>query len=176
MDNVTEGWLSVVIVDKDDRPVGLSERWFAHQPPGMLHRAFSVALFNRMGQVLLQRRAAQKRTFPGRWSNTCCGHAQEGIDITTSAARRLKEEMGIDATLEWIGKFRYQSLDEASGLVEHEITHVLTGHFEGSPDPSSNEASDWVWESPDALHGKLDAHPTSYTPWLGGVMRLVFPK
>lgn len=173
MDRVTDGWQTVVIVDKDDRPLGLSERWLAHQPPGMLHRAFSVAVFNTAGQLLLQRRAVQKRTFPGRWSNTCCGHAQEGIDITISAARRLKEEMGIDVLLQRVGTFRYQSLDAASGLVEHEITHILTGHFEGSPDPCPDESSDWVWESPDELHVKVDSDPARYTPWLGGVMQLV---
>lgn len=156
----------VVLVDDQDREIGTEEKLRAHAGPGRLHRAFSVFLFDRRGHTLLQRRACGKYHFGGLWTNACCGHPRPGEDVVAAAERRLREEMGIRASLETLGSFVYTARDPASGLVEHELDHVYIGYFDGAPDPDPLEAEGWRWIDADDLDAALEHDTASYTPWL----------
>lgn len=152
----------------------------AHQPPGQLHRAFSVMLIDPDGQVLLQRRAAVKTRFPLRWANSCCGHPRPGESLAEAANRRLSEELGADPVeLTEVGVYVYYAEDPATGRVEFEYDHVLRGEFRPAaplrPDP--DEVAELRWADPVALEAELDSDPRSYAPWLGGVVsRLLRPS
>lgn len=164
--------LTVELVDTDGRPCGAATVGDAHQPPGQLHRAFSVVLLDGGGQVLLQRRAVGKRRFPGRWANTCCGHPAPGEPVVEAARRRLREELGVDAELAEVGRYTYQAEDPASGLVEVEYDHVLRGTL--SPDlplrPDPAEVDEVRWANVDTVLTALRAAPQAYAPWLHGVL------
>jgi isopentenyl-diphosphate delta-isomerase len=162
----------VELVADDGTPVGQSTVDAAHRAPGQLHRAFSVLLVDPDGRVLLQQRAAGKTRFALRWANTCCGHPKPGEPVGASASRRLVEEMGIaSVALTEVGVYVYRASDPASGRVEHEYDHVLTGFYRGggfTADPAEVAAVDWV--HPAQLSANLSANPSAYAPWLGGVL------
>jgi isopentenyl-diphosphate Delta-isomerase len=163
--------LPVELVDERGRPVGSCSVLAAHTAPGLLHRAFSVLLFDAAGRVLLQQRAAVKTRFPLRWSNACCGHPEPGEPVPVAAARRLDEELGVRTTLTEAGVHRYDALDPATGRIEREWDHVVVGRFAGPPtQPDPAEIADWAWVAPDQLAAALAADPSKYTPWLGGVL------
>ncbi|MCZ7377483.1 isopentenyl-diphosphate Delta-isomerase [Micromonospora sp. WMMC250] len=174
-----EGHL-VELVDETGKAHGETTVSAAHQPPGQLHRAFSVLLVDPDGQVLLQRRAAVKTRFPLRWANSCCGHPQPGESLAEAANRRLREELGAGPVeLTEVGVYVYYAEDPATGRVEFEYDHVLRGDFLPSapllPDPS--EVAELRWADPTALETELERDPRSYAPWLGGVVnRLLRPS
>jgi isopentenyl-diphosphate delta-isomerase len=165
--------LLVELVDGAGDPIGTGTVAQAHTPPGRLHRAFSVMLYDESGRTLLQRRAAAKTRFASRWSNACCGHPAPGQDLAAAAAGRLTAELGLASTLTEVGVFTYRAADPASGLVEHEWDHVLVGRVRHdtvvAPDPA--EVSELAWVAPDRLAAALAADPDGYTPWLPGVLR-----
>ncbi|MCO1617095.1 isopentenyl-diphosphate Delta-isomerase [Micromonospora sp. CPM1] len=169
----------VELVDDDGRVVGETTVATAHQPPGRLHRAFSVLLVDPEGRVLLQQRAAVKTRFPLRWANSCCGHPLPGQSPAEAANRRLAEELGVDPVdLTEVGVYLYYAEDPATGRVEFEYDHVLRAdvpaHLVTRPDP--DEVADLRWVDPGAVVADLDAHPREYAPWLGGVVnRLLHP-
>ena len=154
---------TVVIVNEQDEAVGVESKTRAHVL-GVLHRAFSVFVVNRAGQLLLQRRALTKYHSRGLWSNTCCGHPRPGESIEKAARRRLKEEMGFEADLRTIFHFRYRTSLE-DGLIENEYDHVLVGLFDGVPAPNPAEVAEYRWVDPTTLRLELEAHPESYTFW-----------
>lgn len=160
----------------DDRGAGLGSCSVAeaHRPPGRLHRAYSVLLFDPAGRVLLQRRAETKTRFAARWSNSCCGHPAPGADLAGSAARRVAAELGLAAgPLTERGVFTYRAMDPAGGGVEHEWDHVLVGTLEpGEPVPDPAEVSEYAWVAPARLDAAIAAAPETYTPWLPGVLRV----
>ncbi|MFD6568668.1 isopentenyl-diphosphate Delta-isomerase [Micromonospora profundi] len=170
----------VELVDDAGQAVGAVTVAAAHQPPGQLHRAFSVLLVDPDGQVLLQRRAAVKTRFPLRWANSCCGHPQPDESLTEAANRRLREELGTGPVeLTEVGVYVYYAEDPATGRVEFEYDHVLRGEFLPAaplrPDP--DEVAELRWSDPAALEAELDRDPRSYAPWLGGVVnRLLRPS
>src|SRR5688572_18081340 len=119
----------VVLVDSSDKEVGVMDKMEAHRK-GVLHRAFSVLLFNSKGEILLQKRSAVKYHSAGLWTNTCCSHPKPNESIDTAIRRRLIEEMGIDIQSEFAYKFEYRAAFD-NGLIEHELDHVYIGLFNG---------------------------------------------
>ena len=162
----------VELVDADGAPLGGATVDEAHRAPGLLHRAFSVFLRDPDGRVLLQQRAPVKSRFPLRWGNTCCGHPTPGEEVTTAAARRLVEEVGIGGVqLTQVGVYSYYAEDPASGRVEYEYDHVLIGDLPAGRDilPDPDEVADVRWVPLGELRDALAADPRSYAPWLAGV-------
>lgn len=160
MNSFTE---QVVLVDKNDNPIGLMEKLEAHEK-GLLHRAFSVLLFNDQQELLLQRRALDKYHCGGLWTNTCCSHPRPEEDVEDAAKRRLKEEMGIACDLQKSFEFIYKA-EFDNGLTEHEYDHVFVGKFSGDPVINTNEVADWKYLALDAIRKDMSHHPYHYTPW-----------
>jgi len=154
----------VVLVNENDRPIGTAEKLRAHAE-GLLHRAFSVFLFDPTGRLLLQRRAPGKYHSGGLWSNTCCSHPHPGEAPQDGAARRLPEELGFHASIAPAFQKTYR-LPVGDGLVEHEHNHVFVGTVE-APEvrPSGREVSDWAWVQPSTLRSDVETHPHRYTTW-----------
>lgn len=155
----------LILVDADDNPVGFETKLAAHESGGKLHRAFSVFVFDRMGRMLLQRRAKKKYHFGGLWTNACCGHPKRGEKLPDAARVRLGEEFGFDAEVEEVFSFVYRATDPGSGLTEHEFDHVFYAGFEGEPRPDPDEIEAWKWVTPAELTTDLSTNPQDYTPW-----------
>lgn len=153
----------VILVDSGDTPVGRCEKLVAHQT-GVLHRAFSVFLFDREGRWLLQRRHPDKYHSGGLWTNTCCSHPQPGQDTVESARIRLGQEMGIQTAISPLFQFVYRARFD-NGLVEHEFDHVFVGSFEGEPAPDPQEVCEWRWVDSETLRIELETHPERFTVW-----------
>ena len=153
----------IVLVNEDDQEIGVVEKMSAHRD-GVLHRAFSVFVFDRAGRLLLQRRAADKYHSGGLWSNTCCSHPRPGERPIDAAHRRLAEEMGFDCDLTGGYAFTY-NVDVGNGLVEHEFDHVFVGQFDGEPHPDTAEVTSWAWKPLDEVCADIDARPSMYTVW-----------
>ena len=163
----------VVLVDADNRQTGTAGKMAAHRE-GVLHRAFSVIIWNSDGGVLLQRRALAKYHSGGLWTNACCGHPRPGEAVADAALRRLGEEMGFDCPLEEFGAITYRAeLDQ--GLVEHEFVHVFRGTFDGAMALNPDEVSEIRWMTPDALLATFDATPEIFTAWFVKYMRAGWP-
>jgi len=153
----------VILVDPYDNAIGSMEKLEAHQK-GLLHRAFSVVLFNRRGEMLLQKRAAGKYHSAGLWTNTCCSHPQPGERVEDAARRRLFEEMGIDLQPEFAYSFIYKTpLDH--DLIENELDHVYVGTFDGTPRINTTEVEDWKFVPVADLRTDMQLHPDRYTYW-----------
>jgi len=155
---------TIVLVDQQDRQVGLCEKLEAHRQ-GLLHRAFSVFIKNDSGQILLQQRAAGKYHSPGLWANTTCGHPGEGDDVAAAARRRLGEEMGFQCDLFSTRRHSYRA-DVGSGLIEHEFVHVFFGLYNGTVRPFAAEAAAYRWVNPSALAQEVAAAPETFSAWI----------
>ena len=153
----------VILVDSRDIPTGTMEKMEAHEK-GMLHRAFSILLFNSDGKLLIQQRASDKYHSGGLWTNTCCSHPKPGEPIEEAVQRRLKEEMGIKAKTEFLYKFLYR-YDFFPGLTEHELDHVFIGFTDQHPDINKKEVADWRWISMEELHNEIKADESRFTFW-----------
>lgn len=173
-----EGHL-VELVDDTGQGLGEATVAAAHQPPGRLHRAFSVLLVGPDGRILLQQRAAAKTRFPLRWANSCCGHPVPGQSPVEAANRRLTEELGIGPVeLTEVGVYVYYAEDPATGRVEFEYDHVLRADVPADlpTRPNPDEVATLRWVDPRELEAHLDIDPRTYVPWLGGVVnRLLWP-
>jgi isopentenyl-diphosphate delta-isomerase len=154
----------VIIVDENDRETGAREKLKAHRE-GMMHRAFSVFVFNSEGKLLLQRRAETKYHSPGLWSNTCCGHPRPGESTESAAHRRLREEMGFDCELKEIFGFTYR-VEFENGLIENEYDHVFTGNSDSLPECDPEEVDEWKYMDLVALKEAMQKTPEKYTYWL----------
>ncbi|MEU9732881.1 isopentenyl-diphosphate Delta-isomerase [Streptomyces sp. NPDC048002] len=140
------------LVDENGVTIGTAEKLAAHQPPGLLHRAFSVFLFDERGRLLLQQRALGKYHSPGVWSNTCCGHPYPGEAPFAAAARRTFEELGVSPSLmAEAGTVRYNHPDPDSGLVEQEYNHLFVGMVQSAPRPDPEEVGDTAFVTPEEL-------------------------
>ncbi|MEJ1237861.1 isopentenyl-diphosphate Delta-isomerase [Chryseolinea sp. T2] len=158
----------VILVDENDVAVGAMEKMEAHRR-GVLHRAFSVLVFNTKGELLIQKRAQGKYHSGGLWTNTCCSHPGPSEDIIESARRRTKYEMGVDVEPVFAFKFIYQaSLDH--GLIEHELDHVFTATFDGTPHVNPDEVEDWKYVDLKLLRDDVKDNPERYTVWFGKIL------
>ncbi len=153
----------VILVDPKDQQIGVAEKLQAHQS-GKLHRAFSILLFNKAGELLLQRRAMDKYHSPGLWTNTCCSHPRPGENILQAATRRLQEEMGIDCSFRKIFDFIYKARFD-HGLIEHELDHVLVGEYEGAILPDPTEVMEFRWQPITELYHETKNSPEHFTVW-----------
>ncbi len=156
---------ALILVDESDREVGHLPKQLCHDGPGVLHRAFSLLIFNPLGELLLQRRAAGKRLWPLYWSNSCCSHPRHNEPMELAVHRRLHEELGIRCELTFLFKFRYQAQFEAAGS-ENELCSVFIGRHAGAVRPNREEIAEWRWVSPPALQAEMSgplAH--EFTPW-----------
>lgn len=154
----------VILVDEQDNETGSMEKIEAHQK-GLLHRAFSVFIFNAAGELLLQQRAAEKYHSPLKWTNTCCSHQRKGESTIAAANRRLKEEMGIECDLKAAYTFLYKA-DVGQGLIEHELDHVLIGYFDEASIPfNTNEVQAFKYASLEWIEKELTLNPDQFTKW-----------
>lgn len=153
----------VILVDNNDVPLGVMDKMEAHER-GVLHRAFSVFLYNSVGELMLQRRALSKYHSGGLWTNTCCSHPRPGESVLEAGRRRLGEEMGMSANLSEAFSFIYEAeLD--NGLTEHELDHVLIGQAEEQPVINPDEVAEWKFMHPDEVRADMAQHPEKYTAW-----------
>jgi isopentenyl-diphosphate delta-isomerase len=152
----------VVLVNEKDEPIGQEEKIKAHLD-AKLHRAFSILVFNKAGEWLLQKRAQGKYHSPGLWTNACCSHPRLGKDILLEAKKRLKEEMGFACPLKEIFTFVYKA--KLGELTEYEFDHVFSGIFSGQPRLNKEEAEDWQWIKTQDLEKDIKKNPDRYTFW-----------
>lgn len=160
----------VILVNINDEQEGVTGKMQAHTD-GLLHRAFSVFIFNDKGEMLLQQRAIDKYHSGGLWTNACCSHPEPGEDTAKAAVRRLKEEMGFETRLEKAFDFIYKA-DFENGLTEHEFDHVFIGEYNGRINFAPDEVMDYSFKSMDEISRELKNQPMQYTAWF----RLAFPK
>jgi isopentenyl-diphosphate delta-isomerase len=154
---------NVILVDHLDNQIGLMEKMQVHQR-GLLHRAFSVFVFNEKGELLLQKRAMGKYHSPGLWTNTCCSHPSLGEDNLTAANRRLQEEMGMQCTLSKAFDFIYHAHLE-NNLIEHEFDHVYFGRSNANPQVNTEEVCDWKWMPLYDVFVDVQMNSEKYTEW-----------
>ena len=161
----------VILVDKNDRQIGLMEKQEAHVK-GLLHRAFSIFIFNSNNELLIQKRALQKYHSGGLWTNTCCSHPREKETILEAAHRRLHEEMGMTCKLELKFNFIYKAkLD--NNLYEHEFDHVFFGVSNNDPKINNQEVDSYDYKPLAFLKKDIVAHPNKYTEWFKICLREV---
>ncbi len=160
----------VILVDVDDCEIGVMEKMEAHKQ-AVLHRAFSVFLFNPQGKMLLQQRALTKYHSAGLWTNTCCSHPRPGEKLDDAVTRRLMEEMGITAKVSKAFDFIYQA-ELPDHLNEHEFDHVFIGNYDDEVRPNHLEVANFVYQSIEEVAANLQSHPEKYTVWF----KIAFPK
>ena len=160
----------VILVDEQDNPIGLMEKIEVHEK-AILHRAFSVFIFNHQGELLLQQRALSKYHSAGLWTNTCCSHPRPNETTEAAANRRLLEEMGFATSLEKVFDFIYTANFD-NGLTEHEFDHVFIGFYEGIILPNSAEVNSFTYSSLEEIDAQLINTPHIYTEWF----KIAYPK
>jgi len=160
----------VILVNEKDQPIGLMPKMEAHEK-GLLHRAFSVFVFNDKNELMLQQRALSKYHSPGLWTNTCCSHQREGESNIEAGKRRLQEEMGFTTDLKDTMAFIYKAPFD-NGLTEHEFDHILVGNFNDVPNLNPEEVSAWKWMKLEEVQKDMKNHPERYTEWF----KIIFDK
>lgn len=161
----------IILVNEQDEPVGTMEKMEVHQK-ALLHRAFSVFIFNSRGEMLLQQRSHKKYHSAGLWTNACCSHPKPGEDTMAAAETRLQYEMGFGAPLTKIFEFTYRSVFD-NGLTEYEFDHVYAGVYEGGIKPSPDEVNDYCYKSLAEIKSSLQSHPAKYTTWFSIAFPLI---
>ena len=164
----------VVLVDREDREVGAMPKLKAHEL-GVLHRAFSIFLFDTDGNVMLQQRAAGKYHSALLWTNACCSHPRPGEPISDAAVRRLQEELGMDCPVSWLFSFTYRT-EFDGGLVEHEIDHVFYGTTDKKPVLNADEVAGIRYAAPAQVLEEMERHPEEFTSWFRISARRVFEE
>ena len=160
----------VVLVNEKDEKIGLMPKMEAHEK-ALLHRAFSVFVFNDENELLLQQRALDKYHSPGLWTNTCCSHQRDGESNIDAGKRRLMEEMGFVTDLKEVMSFIYKAPFD-NGLTEHEFDHIMVGNFNDSPKINPEEVANWKWMPLEDVKNDIEKHPENYTAWF----RIIFEK
>lgn len=162
----------VILVDENDTEIGQMEKLEAHHR-GVLHRAFSIFIFNNNNELLLQRRAFGKYHSEGLWANTCCSHPMPNESILDAAHRRLNEEMGLSTALKSVFSFIYNE-PLGNGLIEYELDHVLIGYSEENPVINPDEVLDFKWLSIEKIMLDIEANPAHYTVWFVLIIQRYF--
>ena len=160
----------VILVNENDEKIGLMPKMEAHEK-ALLHRAFSVFIFNDENKLMLQQRALNKYHSPGLWTNTCCSHQRDGETNVEAGKRRLLEEMGFTTELKETTSFIYKAPFD-NGLTEHEFDHVLVGYFNEEPSINPDEVASWKWMSLEDVKKDIKAQPDLYTAWF----KIIFDK
>lgn len=160
----------VILVDENDKQIGLMPKMEAHEK-ALLHRAFSVFVFNSENELMIQQRAEHKYHSPGLWTNTCCSHQREGESNLEAGKRRLQEEMGFTTDLEEVMSFIYKAPFD-NGLTEHEFDHIMIGYYNDVPNINPDEVADWKWMTLEAIKEDMKVHPEIYTAWF----KIIFEK
>lgn len=160
----------VILVNEKDEQIGLMPKMEAHEK-GLLHRAFSVFVFNDKNELMLQQRAHSKYHSPGLWTNTCCSHQREGENNITAGRRRLQEEMGFTTDLQDTISFIYKAPFD-NGLTEHEFDHILVGKFNENPRLNPDEAAAYKWLTLEEVKEDMRKKPDIYTEWF----KIIFQK
>lgn len=160
----------VILVNEKNKQIGLMPKMEAHEK-AVLHRAFSVFVFNNKNELMLQQRALHKYHSPGLWTNTCCSHQRDGETNIAAGKRRLGEEMGFVTDLEESISFIYKAPFD-NGLTEHEYDHVLLGTYEGEPKINKDEVADWKWMHIEDVKEDVKNQPHLYTEWF----KIIFDK
>lgn len=153
----------VILVNTEDHPIGIMEKLEAHKR-GLLHRAFSIFIFNTKGELLLQRRAYDKYHSGGLWTNTCCSHPRPHEELVEAARRRLWEEMGLDCELIPVFSYIY-NIQFPNGLYEHELDHVLIGWTDSLPNVHKGEVAEYTFMSFDDVYMDIAKRSSHYTEW-----------
>ena len=160
----------VILVNEKDEKIGLMAKMEAHEK-ALLHRAFSVFIFNDKNELMLQQRAAHKYHSPLLWTNTCCSHQRDGESNIEAGKRRLQEEMGFVAEIEEKTSFIYKAPFD-NGLTEHELDHVMVGHYNDSPVINKDEVESFKWMTLEDVKADMKLHPEIYTEWF----KIIFEK
>lgn len=160
----------VILVNEQDIELGVMEKMEAHEK-ALLHRAFSVFIFNEQHELLLQQRAVSKYHSGGLWTNTCCSHPRPGEAVADAALRRLKEEMGFETSLSKAFDFTYKA-PFSNGLTEYEFDHVFIGTYDGAIVPNADEVENYAYHSLTAVDEMLQKNPDDFTVWF----HIAFPK
>jgi len=155
----------LILVDAADREIGHDSKAACHDGHGILHRAFSLFVFNEGGELLLQQRSRSKRLWPGYWSNSCCSHPRHGEDMAQATQRRLQQEMGMRCALRFLFKFEYQA-DYGGFGAEHELCWVFVGRTGMPVRANATEVEAWRFVPPEQLDAEIATHPGRFTPWL----------
>ncbi len=153
----------MILVNEDDKPIGLMPKMEAHEK-ALLHRAFSVFIMNKRGEIMLQQRAEDKYHSPLLWTNTCCSHQRDGETNIEAGKRRLYEEMGFEVELKELFSFIYKAPFD-NGLTEHELDHVMIGYYDDEPKINPEEVASWKWMFPEAIKQDIGENPEQYTEW-----------
>ena len=154
----------LILVDELDREIGCELKSECHAGNGILHRAFSIFVFNADNELLLQQRSESKPLWPNYWSNTCCSHPRRGESMDLAVTRRLRQELGFECPLQFLYKFKYHAQYGAVGA-EHEYCWVYLGRYDGPVDVNVSEIADWRFVDVPALNAELGSHPDRFTPW-----------
>jgi isopentenyl-diphosphate delta-isomerase len=155
---------TLILVDEMDREIGYLGKSRCHEGTGVLHRAFSILVFNDQGELLIQQRSAAKRLWPLYWSNSCCSHPRRHETMAAATHRRLKEELDLSCSLTFLFKFQYQAQFDADGA-EHEVCSVYVGNSSGPVHPAQSEIRAWRWISAEGLQAELASQAEQFTPW-----------
>lgn len=163
----------VILVNSKDQETGVMDKLEAHQK-GLLHRAFSVLIFNSSNEFLIQRRAVSKYHSAGLWSNTCCSHPAPEETILNAAKRRLKEEMGFECNNLTELYYLIYKVEFDNNLSEHELDHILIGFSDSKPKLNPDEASDWKYISYEELKKDIAGNPDNYTFWFKAIFEKTY--
>lgn len=160
----------VILVNENDEPIGTMPKMEAHEK-GLLHRAFSIFIFNDKNELMLQQRAADKYHSPLLWTNTCCSHQRVGETNIEAGRRRLLEEMGFVTELKDVVSFIYKAPFD-NGLTEHEYDHVLIGYYNDNPNLNKEEVESYKWMTLEEVKEDMEQQPELYTAWF----KIIFDK
>lgn len=155
----------LILVDSDDRVLGHDSKAACHDGAGVLHRAFSLFVFNGAGELLLQQRSAGKRLWPGYWANSCCSHPRRGESMEEATRRRLQQELGMACELRYLFKFQYHAHYQGLGA-EHELCWVYVGQTDAPVRANASEVAAWRFVTPATLDAEMRAEGEHFTPWL----------